>query len=286
MAVTRNKEKKATVAARIAAVGCASLLVAGCIGYGIAAAGGGAADASEFGLSAQYTAENSADAADTSAEQTTEASAESTDTIDTDALSDAVSDANESSILSTSAKRDISQGVQEIADEEEAARIAAEQARIAEENAHIAAAEQARDTQAAKSGQEAMAQLSDIDWEQGKDAFIAEWTSRIDAYLAGSSLAGYGAAFATAAWEYGVDPRWSPAISNTESSKGANCFASHNAWGWGSSSWSTWEEAIDAHVANLAKNYGYTISYANAKKYCPPSYDSWFKNTLSEMKKI
>ena len=37
-----------------------------------------------------------------------------------------------------------------------------------------------------------------------------------------------------------VDPRFSPAISAVESSKGLYCFRSHNAWGWGSSSWNTW----------------------------------------------
>ena len=67
----------------------------------------------------------------------------------------------------------------------------------------------------------------------GKAAFIEEWTARIDAYLAGSPLAGYGSVFAEAAWEYSIDPRWSPAISNTESSKGRICFLPHNAWGWG-----------------------------------------------------
>ena len=92
--------------------------------------------------------------------------------------------------------------------------------------------------------------------------------------------------FATAAWEYGVDPRWSPAISNTESSKGANCFRDHNAWGWGQSSWGSWEEAINAHVAGLASNYGYSITYAFAAKYCPPNTDHWFNATLSQMQMI
>ena len=119
-----------------------------------------------------------------------------------------------------------------------------------------------------------------------QEEFIAEWTARIDAYLAGSPLEGQGVTFATAAWNNGVDPRWSPAISNTESSKGANCFLPHNAWGWGQSSWSSWEEAINAHVAGLKSNYGYSITYSHAMKYCPPNYDNWFNSTLSEMKRI
>ncbi len=119
-----------------------------------------------------------------------------------------------------------------------------------------------------------------------RDSFIAEWTQRIDAYLAGSPLAGYGYAFAEAACDYGVDPRWSPAISNTESSKGLNCFRPHNAWGWGQASWPDWDTAIRAHVKGLAQSYGYTISEAAAQKYCPPSWHDWYVATAAEMAKI
>lgn len=64
------------------------------------------------------------------------------------------------------------------------------------------------------------------------DSFINEWTSRIDNYLAGSPMAGQGYNFAVAAWNTGVDPRWSPAIACIESTKGAYCANSYNAWGW------------------------------------------------------
>lgn len=122
------------------------------------------------------------------------------------------------------------------------------------------------------------------DWSMGRDAFIAEWSTRINNYLAGSPLSGYGEAFATAAWSYGVDPRWSPAISNTESSKGAYCFEPYNAWGWGSNNgWTSWEQAIDAHVRGLAAGYGYTITVANAQKYCPPNWEKWYINTSNQM---
>ena len=124
------------------------------------------------------------------------------------------------------------------------------------------------------------------DWMSEEDVFVNEWAARIDAYLAGSPLYGYGAAFARAAWNYGVDPRWSPAISCTESTKGAYCFLPHNAWGWGSVSWGSWEEAIDAHVRGLARGYGYTISWEAACKYCPPNAEHWYNFTLSEMNRI
>ncbi|MDO5116950.1 MAG: hypothetical protein Q4D34_00450 [Eggerthellaceae bacterium] len=119
-----------------------------------------------------------------------------------------------------------------------------------------------------------------------RDEFIAEWAPRIDAYLAGYPLAGYGSVFAAAAWDYGVDPRFSPAISWVESSKGLYCYRSYNAWGWGGISWSSWEEAIDAHVRGLARGYGYTVSEAGAKKYCPPNWEHWYNTVCAEMAKI
>ena len=119
-----------------------------------------------------------------------------------------------------------------------------------------------------------------------RGAFIAEWAPRIDAYMAGYPLAGYGSVFAAAAWDYGVDPRSSPAISWVESSKGLYCYRSYNAWGWGGISWSSWEEAIDAHVRGLARGYGYTVSEAGAKKYCPPNWEHWYNTVCAEMGKI
>lgn len=250
--------KKTGLVAKIAAIGCASVVAVGCFGYGLAAAGG---SSSPFGGTT-----SSAPAAEV--------------------LVSNVSDASVGSVLSQPVSRDITQGVQAVEAEKEAERIAAEQAALAEEQARIQAAEQALAKARTTDASSAMSQLTEVDWSCGKDAFIFEWTNRINNYLAGSPLAGQGETFATAAWENGVDPRWSPAISNTESTKGTNCFLPHNAWGWGSTGWSSWEEAINAHVAGLAKGYGYTISYSNAQKYCPPNYDNWFRDTLREMSKI
>ena len=147
------------------------------------------------------------------------------------------------------------------------------------------AAETAAATAAASN--EAVEEVNDTaNWSTDQETFVNEWTGRIDAYLAGSPLAGHGRDFAVAAWNYGVDPRWSPAISCTESGKGASCFRSHNAWGWGSVSWDSWEEAIDAHVRGLARGYGYTISMDAARKYCPPNASHWYQMTLSQMKLI
>lgn len=275
MAKKRFIQKKSNLAAKILAVGCASCVLTGCIGFGFASAGSGAThDIDSFGI----------DASSTSAAATATQSADFSS-----ATSDAASP-RETTVLTSTASRDISQGIEAIEAEEEAARIAAEEAARAEEEARIAAAEQAKAEQEARAAQEsaanAAAMLPEVDFTVGKEAFITEWTSRINNYLAGSPLAGYGSAFAEAAWNNGVDPRWSPAISNTESSKGAVCFKPYNAWGWGSSSWSSWEEAINAHVAGLASGYGYSITVANAQKYCPPTYMDWYTKTISQMQMI
>lgn len=196
----------------------------------------------------------------------------------------------EQSALVYAAPRDLSAGMQMVDEMERA-----EQERLARENVVVlerVAAEKAQ--QGVETPEEIMQgeasepaaveyDLPAVDWSVGKEAFMAEWTARIDAYLEGSPLAGYGAVFAEAAWDNGVDPRWSPAISNTESSKGSVCFLPCNAWGWGSSSWDDWDSAIRAHVAGLAAGYGYSITRAAAQTYCPPNCDEWYEKTIGQM---
>jgi hypothetical protein len=128
--------------------------------------------------------------------------------------------------------------------------------------------------------------LPAVDWSVGKKAFLAEWAQRIDAYLDKTPLEGYGDIFAEAAWENGVDPRWSPAISNTESGNGTHCFLPHNAWGWGDDAWPNWETAIRAHVKGLADGYGYSLTFEAAQQYCPPNCIHWYNNTLGQMNLI
>ena len=115
---------------------------------------------------------------------------------------------------------------------------------------------------------------------------IGEWAARIDAYLAGSPLAGHGATFAQAAALYGVDPRLSPAISTIESGKGLVCFLPHNAWGWGSSSWPDWDTAIVSHVQGLANGYGGTLTIEGAIRYCGENNQEWYSSVAAEMSSI
>jgi cell division protein FtsL len=185
----------------------------------------------------------------------------------------------------------------DLADEEAASEEQAERARQALDQAQ-ASRKQAQDRAIAEAhAQAARANAGTIDdgvdWSVDRDTFVAAWTLRIDAYLAGSPLAGSGRSFAEAAWDYGIDPRWSPAISNTESSKGLHVpyGDSYNAWGWtdggsGFRTFGSWDEGIRAHVAYLARVYGYTITVGSAQKYCPPNYAAWYANTLDQMRMI
>lgn len=130
-----------------------------------------------------------------------------------------------------------------------------------------------------------------VNWNMGYDEFINEWTSRIDAYLAGTPLSGYGRTFAEAAWNTGTDPRWSPAISCIESSKGLYCANSFNAWGLsavggGWMGFGSWTEAINYHVSYLRNYYGTTITPAAAQKYCPPTWQDWYNKVSSQMNMI
>lgn len=118
------------------------------------------------------------------------------------------------------------------------------------------------------------------------DNETAEWAQRIDAFNAGYPLEGYGYAFAAAAQEYGVDPRLSPAIARAESGSGQVCSYPHNAWGWGTMSWSDWETAIYAHVSGLASGYGSELTYDMAQKYCPDGADEWYATIASVIDQI
>ena len=131
-----------------------------------------------------------------------------------------------------------------------------------------------------------------VDWSMGRDEFVALWTERIDAYLAGYPMDGCGAAFAEAAWDYGVDPRWSPAIACVESGKGRAVpyHTSNNAWGWFANAtdyrtFASFEEGVRLHVEYLARFYGHTITPEHAAVYCPPG-DLWYEAVVNEMNQI
>lgn len=126
-----------------------------------------------------------------------------------------------------------------------------------------------------------------IDWSMSDEEIVAEWAPRIDAYLEGHGLEGHGEDFVRAGLKYGVDPRFSAAISNTESTRGDFCFASHNAWGFMGHSWSNWQDAIYDHTEYLSSSlYNGRLNAQTAQTYCPPTWDSWLANTLSAAQSI
>lgn len=269
MVTKRRKSPRGFVILAMAALCILPMVGVGFVGFDWASAGAQDRNATTFGLSEQST----------EARTLPEVSPETVqDKSDAELL--AVTDVSEEASLQTAASRDVSAGVQEIADEQEAARIAAEQAAQVAEQQAIDRADAARSLYYTNFG---YLPAGDVDFSVGREAFIAEWSERINDYLAGSPLAGHGDTFAEAAWDAGVDPRWSPAISNTESTKGRVCFKVHNAWGWDQTSWSDWDSAIRAHVAGLGRCYGFTISYSYAMRYCPPNYDNWYRDTLNQM---
>ncbi len=208
--------------------------------------------------------------------------------------------ANDAANALSTAKAARQKAAEEAAAKQKAeAEAAAQQKTEAEQK--VAAAEQSGDTQAAAEAQSKVAAAEaaqeagggggsssgNVDWSSDKTAFVNEWASRIDSYLSGSPTAGTGKYYAAAAWDNGVDPRWAPAISCIESTKGAYCFRSHNAWGYGSSGFSSWEEGINTVVRGLGSSlYGGHLTQEAARTYCPPTWQDWYANVSSEMSKI
>ena len=184
------------------------------------------------------------------------------------------------------------------AEAEAAAEVAAQLAAAEQEKADTAPAEGEGasgnnvQTNGTVEGEKVTVQPTDgVNWDVSYDEFVSQWAGRINNYLAGSPLAGMGEVFAIASWNTGVDPRWSPAISTIESSKGAYCANSYNAWGWsavggGWRAFSSWEDGINQHVAYLGRVYGTTLTPAAAKKYCPPTWQDWYNKVATQMARI
>lgn len=167
---------------------------------------------------------------------------------------------------------------------------AAAAAQKKEEEAAAAAAKQSNSkSSSSKKTKKAKkaASASNVNWDSDKQEFVDKWAPRINAYLAGTATAGTGVYYAQYAWDYGVDPRWAPAISFVESSKGEVCFRSYNAWGYGSSGFSSWQEGIEKICSALGGSmYGGYLTEAAAKTYCPPTWKSWYNKCANEMAKI
>lgn len=130
------------------------------------------------------------------------------------------------------------------------------------------------------------AESEDEESSEERELYVTTWAERIDAFNEGFPLEGYGRVFAEAAWEYKIDPRFSPAIARMESTSGKFCFLPHNAWGWGDESWPDWETAIWEHVEGLSRWYGYTLTYETAEIYNQVLIDDWYWNVYTFMQEI
>ena len=119
-----------------------------------------------------------------------------------------------------------------------------------------------------------------------RETYVSTWAERIDAFNAGTPLAGYGRTFAEAAYDCGVDPRFAPAIARVESGSGAACAYPCNAWGWGTASWPDWGTAIWEYTAALGAQYGSTLSYEAALSYNEVTPDAWYAEVEASMYQI
>lgn len=192
--------------------------------------------------------------------------------------------AQEKALAEAAAEAEANAAANEVAMAAAAEAAAAVQAEGGSAEEVAAAAEQAFTS--AGGSASAAGSLSAVNWDVSKEEFVSEWTDRINDYLSGSAMAGQGENYAEAAWKYGVDPRISPAISTVESATGSVCFRDYNAWGWGNSSWSSWDEAIDAHVSGYAHGYSNNVTMDDASKYCPPNAAAWQSQVINNMESM
>ena len=230
------------------------MLAVGFLDAGWASAGSRDTGATTFGL-ARQSAENPS-ASDVSPDTVQDKS-------DADVL--AVEDVAEEAALKTASSRDVSAGVQEIADEEEAARLAAEEAaRVAEQEAiDRADATRPATTLPSAACRPAMWISPSVARRSSKNGLRASTIT----------------CSAAPVWWRRPSPRRPGKRASTRAGrrpfptpsppKGRVCFKSHNAWGWDQTNWPDWDTAIPLHVAGLARGYGFTISYSYAMRYCP-----------------
>lgn len=190
-------------------------------------------------------------------------------------LGDKISELTQKQAESESAKQQLQEDV------------ANAQAAAEEANEKYKQTKEAKAAAAQKASSGTTVTLSTVDWSADKTAFVEEWSSRIDSYLSGSPLYGYGKVFASCAYDNNLDPRISPAISLVESSKGAVCFRPYNAWGLMGKSFSSWEESIAYDCQYMAGPlYNGQINAKTAQTYCPPTWSSWLSKAQTEMAKI
>lgn len=177
-----------------------------------------------------------------------------------------------------------------LAEAQSARQAAAEAAAAAQQTADEQAAAEAAQAAAAESGSSntgsGSANASDVDWSSDKASFVNYWAARIDSYLAGSPMEGCGTDYASSAWDHGVDPRFAPAISAVESSKGAYCYRSYNAWGYGGINFGSWAEGIERVTRCLGNDqYQGSLTLDDGYRYAADG-EAWYNAVYAQMMQI
>lgn len=85
---------------------------------------------------------------------------------------------------------------------------------------------------------------------------------------------------------FGLDFRLIPAISIVESSGGKFCFRPYNAFGWGKTGFSSYNDAIYTVAKGLRNGYGTDNPYAIAPSYNPVTPDAWASKVAGLMGQI
>lgn len=132
------------------------------------------------------------------------------------------------------------------------------------------------------------ANLDPMAWDDEKYSFVSEWAPRIDAYLNrfSSPLNDYGAIFASAAYDVGIDPRIAPAIAFVDTSLGRNMVLSRNAWGMDGKDYSNWVDSIYSYSSWYRSMYGSEFTESQARRYSPGNWRAWHAKVSSEMRVI
>jgi len=97
----------------------------------------------------------------------------------------------------------------------------------------------------------AMQEVIENEKQRQRDLAVA----KIEYYLRGSPLRGYGPLMVSEGERTGVNPYLCAAVAEAESSLAHNCFHPCNAWGMGQESYGSWEQGIIRWFNNADKNW-------------------------------
>lgn len=104
--------------------------------------------------------------------------------------------------------------------------------------------------------------------------------AKIEYYLRGSPLSGYGDWMVTEGERTGVNPYLCPAVAEAESSLGRALCGSYNAWGMLGCGFSSWQHGITRWFDNCILHWGAAQHATEMRGYCVPDHP-WMENCES-----